>query len=80
MMSSRARLLGALNRRQPVTVRAPFVAMRKADELKLGLELAVDYAHTWTCYCGEARPCLECPACMERAGAFRELGRDDPLM
>ena len=69
----------ALNRRQPVVVCAPFVAMRKADELKLGMELGVDYAHTWTCYVGEASPCRECPSCVERMAAFREIGLGDPL-
>jgi 7-cyano-7-deazaguanine synthase len=70
----------ALNRRQSVTVHAPFVAMRKAEELRLGLELGVDYAHTWTCYRGGEAPCRECPSCMERAGAFHEVGRTDPLV
>jgi 7-cyano-7-deazaguanine synthase len=70
----------SLNRRNPVTVKAPFVAWRKADEIRLGLELGVDYAHTWTCYRGEAEPCRVCPACMERAAAFLEAGSPDPLL
>jgi 7-cyano-7-deazaguanine synthase len=70
----------SLNRRTPVTVSAPFVNMRKADEIKLGLELGVDYAHTWTCYRGGATPCGECPSCVERAGAFKEVGVADPLL
>lgn len=69
----------ALNRRTPVVVQAPFVGLRKADELRLGLELGVDYAHTWTCYRGGESPCGECPSCVERAGAFREIGAADPL-
>jgi 7-cyano-7-deazaguanine synthase len=69
----------ALNRRRPVAVRAPFVAMRKAEELQMGEALGVDYAHTWTCYRGETAPCRECPACAERMAAFREAGRPDPL-
>jgi 7-cyano-7-deazaguanine synthase len=70
----------ALNRRTPVTVKAPFVHMRKADEIRLGLELGVDYAHTWTCYRGGAIPCGECPSCVERAAAFKEVGIADPLL
>lgn len=69
----------ALNRHPPVTVHAPFVGMRKAEELKLGLELGVDYAHTWTCYRGGARPCGECPSCVERDSAFKEINQLDPL-
>ena len=69
----------ALNRRQAVTVQAPFVGRRKADEIRLGLSLGVDYAHTWTCYRGGDRPCRECPACVERTAAFHEAGVVDPL-
>jgi len=69
----------SLNRRRPVTIHAPFIAMRKADELRLGRELGVDYAHTWTCYRGATVPCGTCPACAERRAAFRELGIPDPL-
>jgi len=76
----RINALLALNRHPPVIVHAPFVWMRKAEELKLGFELGVDYAHTWTCYRGEESPCGECPSCVERAGAFREIGIADPLL
>jgi len=69
----------ALNRKGAVTIHAPFIGMRKAEELKLGFELGVDYAHTWTCYRGGEAPCGVCPACEERAGAFREVGLRDPL-
>jgi len=69
----------ALNRRRAVTVQAPFIGKRKADELRLGLELGVDYAHTWTCYRGETKACGTCPACIERLRAFTELGTPDPL-
>jgi len=70
----------ALNHRPPVMVHAPFVRMRKAEEIKLGLELGVDYAHTWTCYRGDATPCGECPSCVERSAAFKELAIPDPLV
>ena len=70
----------ALNRGRPVTLHAPFMRMRKAEELRIGLELGVDYSHTWTCYRGEETPCRRCPACVEREAAFREVGRTDPLL
>ena len=76
----RVNALLALNRGTPVAVRAPFMTWRKADELRLGLELGVDYAHTWTCYAGGARPCGVCPSCEERASAFREIEMADPLI
>jgi 7-cyano-7-deazaguanine synthase len=69
----------ALNRRTAVVVHAPFVAMRKADLLRLGLQLGVDYAQTWSCYRGGAKACGTCPTCVERLKAFREVGVPDPL-
>ncbi len=70
----------ALNRREPVTIHAPFISLRKADILRKGHHLGVDYAHTWTCYRGGERPCGVCPACVERAQAWREFGQPDPLV
>jgi 7-cyano-7-deazaguanine synthase len=69
----------ALNRGRPVMIHAPFLGWRKADELRLGLELGVDYSRTWTCYRGGEAPCGRCPSCSERAAAFWEVGIDDPL-
>ena len=62
-----------LNRRNAVTVHAPFVGMRKSEVLKIGLELGVDYDHTWTCYRGAGAACGSCPSCVERMNAFAEL-------
>lgn len=69
----------ALNRRTTVSVEAPFITMRKAEELRLGLELGVDFAHTWTCYRGGDLACGVCPSCVERLKAFAEVGQTDPL-
>lgn len=70
----------SLNRRTAITLHAPFIAMRKSEELRLGLKLKVDYAHTWTCYRGQEKACGSCPSCVERLGAFRDLGIKDPLI
>ena len=69
----------ALNRRRAVVVHAPFVAMGKAELLRLGLNLGVNYAHTWSCYRGGGKACGTCPTCVERLKAFREAGIPDPL-
>jgi len=66
-----------LNRGKPVTVYAPFAGMRKVEVLKIGLELAVDYSHTWTCYRGGAVACGTCASCVERSRAFQEAGVPD---
>ncbi|HOJ34026.1 MAG TPA: 7-cyano-7-deazaguanine synthase QueC [Candidatus Hydrogenedentes bacterium] len=69
----------ALNRRTPVRVCAPFVRMSKAESLRIGLELGVDYSHTWSCYRGGEVPCGTCPTCVERHNAFAAAGVPDPL-
>ncbi len=69
-----------LNRGQAVRVEAPLMTMSKAEVLRLGLSLGVDYAHTWSCYEGLERPCGRCPTCSERARAFAQVGVTDPLL
>jgi 7-cyano-7-deazaguanine synthase len=68
-----------LNRRNAVKVEAPFAGFRKADEVRLGVSLGVDFSKTWSCYRGDDSPCGTCPTCVERATAFREAGVEDPL-
>jgi 7-cyano-7-deazaguanine synthase len=69
----------ALNRRDRVTVHAPFVYKKKSELVPLGLELGVDFARTWSCYRGQSVPCHTCPTCVERDKAFAEAGAEDPL-
>jgi 7-cyano-7-deazaguanine synthase len=74
----------SLNRDTPVTIHAPFVAHDKAANVKLGVALGVDFAHTWTCYRGgegqeTPQPCGTCPSCVERLQAFARAGIQDPL-
>jgi len=65
-----------LNRRGFVRVTAPFAGMRKADIVRLGMEMGVDYSRTWSCYRGGDSPCGSCPSCCERENAFAEaLGK-----
>jgi 7-cyano-7-deazaguanine synthase len=69
----------SLNRRKAVHVHAPFLAQSKGEIVSMGEKLGVDYAHTWSCYCGEDTPCGTCPTCVERANAFASAGIEDPL-
>jgi 7-cyano-7-deazaguanine synthase len=69
----------ALNRKTPVHIAAPFVDFSKAAILRVGLEMGVDYALTWSCYAGGAAACGICPTCAERLKAFEEVGSADPL-
>jgi 7-cyano-7-deazaguanine synthase len=69
----------SLNRKSKINVQAPFVNRSKADVLRLGLELKVDYGRTWSCYGGNEHACGKCPTCAERLGAFKKLGIKDPI-
>ncbi len=69
----------SLNRRERVTVHAPFIEKKKADSVRLGLELGVLFTQTWSCYRGEEKACGVCPTCVERLKAFQEVGIEDPV-
>lgn len=64
----------------PIHIHAPFETMTKADEIRLGLSLGVDFSLTWTCYRGGERPCGTCDSCLLRARAFAEVGIPDPAL
>ena len=60
-------------------VRAPLISLTKADIIKLGTRLGVDYAITHSCYdpVGDAA-CGRCDACLLRKKGFAEAGVPDP--
>ncbi len=62
-----------------IRIRAPFINMTKAEEVKLGIELGVDYGKTWSCYKGEEEACGVCDSCKLRLEAFEKAGYSDPL-
>ncbi|MEQ8676578.1 MAG: 7-cyano-7-deazaguanine synthase QueC [Aggregatilineales bacterium] len=62
-----------------INIVAPFLNFSKADILRIGLELGVDYSKTWSCYAGEEVACGICPTCVERVKAFETLGISDPI-
>ncbi len=65
---------------QKLTIRVPLIHMTKAEIIRRGLELGVDYALTTSCYDPSpgGKPCRRCDACLLRAKGFAELGIDDP--
>ena len=62
-----------------VILEVPYLYRTKADIVKWGISLGVDYALTWTCYKGGERSCGKCGSCNERLAAFEEAGATDPL-
>jgi 7-cyano-7-deazaguanine synthase len=61
-----------------IKVLRPFVAMSKADIVRRGTGLGVDFARTWSCYAGGEIHCGECGTCVERREAFLLAGVPDP--
>lgn len=72
-------VLGAEKKRK-ITIHAPFMHMTKANEVRLGVGLGVDFGMTWTCYRGDEKPCGTCDSCLLRAKAFAEAGVTDPTV
>jgi 7-cyano-7-deazaguanine synthase len=65
-----------------VRVWAPLQHLSKADIIRLGVELGIDYAMTHSCYDPgpDGRPCGRCDSCRLRARGFEEVGIEDPLL
>jgi 7-cyano-7-deazaguanine synthase len=63
-------------------VHTPLISLSKADIIRRGLALGVDYGLTHSCYDpGPAgRPCGRCDSCVLRAKGFAECGVPDPLI
>lgn len=61
-------------------VAAPFINKKKAEVVKIGIDLKVPYEYTWSCYEGEDKPCGKCGTCIDRAEAFRLNGVKDPAL
>lgn len=61
---------------------APLVEMSKADIIRRGLALGLDYALTHSCYdpAPSGAPCGRCDSCRLRARGFAEAGMPDPLL
>lgn len=62
-------------------VHAPLLHLTKAQIIRAGLDLGLDYGLTHSCYDPQpdGRPCGHCDSCMLRAKGFAEAGAIDPL-
>jgi 7-cyano-7-deazaguanine synthase len=62
-----------------IRVVTPLIAMRKAEIVRLGLELGAPLDLTWSCYSREDRACGVCDSCALRLRAFEAAGVPDPI-
>lgn len=65
---------------QPVDIDTPLIHLSKAEIIRLGIELGVDYGLTVSCYQAdvEGRACGRCDACRIRRDGFIAAGVPDP--
>jgi 7-cyano-7-deazaguanine synthase len=63
-------------------VHAPLIALSKADIIRRGSALQLDYSITHSCYdpALDGTPCRRCDSCVIRARGFAEAGVPDPLL
>jgi 7-cyano-7-deazaguanine synthase len=62
-------------------IHTPLIRMSKAQIIKAGLKLKVNYGLTHSCYDprSKGKPCGKCDSCLLRAKGFREAGSKDPV-
>jgi 7-cyano-7-deazaguanine synthase len=67
--------------RQSLKIHTPLIAMSKAEIIRKGVELGVDYSLTSSCYdpSQNGEPCGSCDSCLLRQKGFNENGIQDPL-
>ena len=65
---------------QKLIIHTPLIEMSKADIIRKGIELGVDYSLTHSCYDPSAAglACGECDSCLLRLKGFRDAGVSDP--
>ena len=76
-LATRAGVEGSLS----LKIHTPLIALTKAEIIRLGRGLGVDYGLTSSCYDPSPKgvPCGQCDSCLLRQKGFREIGVEDPL-
>lgn len=62
-------------------IHAPLMRMTKAETVRAGIKLGIDFGLTWSCYDPkpDGAPCLRCDACRLRGRGFDGAGVEDPV-
>lgn len=76
-LATRAGVEGTMRLR----IHMPLIHLTKAQIVRRGADLGVDFGLTWSCYEPQAdgRACGRCDSCLLRAKGFREVGLPDPV-
>ncbi|MBW8034888.1 MAG: 7-cyano-7-deazaguanine synthase QueC [Planctomycetes bacterium] len=63
-------------------IQTPIIEMSKAEIIKKGTQLGVDYALTHSCYDPDenGKPCAQCDSCKLRETGFKEANLKDPAL
>ncbi|MDY0291153.1 MAG: 7-cyano-7-deazaguanine synthase QueC [Desulfuromonadaceae bacterium] len=63
------------------TIHSPLIHMSKAEIIRTGTDLGIDFAHTHSCYNPDlkGRACGKCDSCALRLRGFHAAGLEDPL-
>lgn len=74
-------LKAAVEGRMKIKIRTPVIKMTKAEIIRKGLELGVDYRLTHSCYdpSPEGKACGQCDSCLLRKKGFQQAGIPDPI-
>ena len=67
--------------RQKLKIQTPLISLSKAEIIRKGIELGVDFSLTSSCYdpSPNGEPCGACDSCLLRQKGFHENGLTDPL-
>jgi 7-cyano-7-deazaguanine synthase len=73
---------GGVEGTNPIRIQTPLIDLTKAQIIRLGLSLGVDYSITQSCYDpdAEGRACGHCDACQLRLRGFADAGAADPAL
>jgi len=68
--------------RTTMNIHTPLIALSKAEIVRLGAQIGLDFSLTHSCYDPDqaGRPCGRCDACLLRRKGFEEAGLPDPLV
>ncbi len=62
-----------------IEIVTPLIRLRKAEIVRLGLELGAPFHLTWSCYSRQDQACGVCDSCVLRLRAFAAAGARDPI-